>query len=678
MPRCIREHPFAIPGRTRQMNLTPRLAGDALRRSESRYRRLFETARDGVLLLNADTAQIEDVNPYLIDLLGYSHTEFLGKKLWEVGAFADIAESKEMFAILQERGYVRYQTLPLKTATGKKINVEIVANAYDCDGIKVIQCDVRDMTAHAAADLVLQEFKAIIDASDDAIISKSLAGAIRSWNPGAERLFGYTAAEAIGQGMALIIPADRASEEVQILGRIARGERVEHFETVRRHKDGQLLHISATISPIFDHSYVVVGASKIARDISESKRAETARLSLEGQLRESQKMEAIGTLAGGIAHDFNNIIATILGNVDLALEDVRGNASATRSIEEIRKASRRARDLVQQILSFSRRQPMERKRISLIPVVEESVRLMRATFPARAHIESSFDPAVPDVMADATQIEQALLNLATNSMQAAGGNSQRIKIRLDTVILQGSFADLTPDLRAMHLSRPALTVRMTVSDAGPGMSEVTRARIFEPFFTTKPMGEGTGLGLSVVRGIVHAHEGAIVVASEPGKGTTFTLYFAVATSPAAHGDPKAKAIATPATHHGARVLYIDDDDSLVILIERLLERRHFVVTGFTDAQVAIDLLRKDPTAFDLVVSDYNMPYLSGLDVARAVREIRADLPVAVASGFIDERLLSQAKDAGIRELIVKSVDVAEFCEAVERLAGTIVKPLSQG
>jgi PAS domain S-box-containing protein len=656
------------------MSVAPRPASDALRRSESRYRRLFETARDGILLLNADTAQIEDVNPYLVELLGYSHTKFLGKKLWEVGAFADIAESKEMFAILQEQGYVRYQTLPLKTATGTKIDVEIVANSYDCEGIKVIQCNIRDMTAHAAADLVLREFKTIVDASDDAIISKSLAGSIRSWNPGAARLFGYTAAEAIGQTMAIIIPPDRPDEEAQILARLGRGERVEHFETVRRHKDGHLIDISATISPLFDHNNVLVGASKIARDISETKRAEASRLSLEAQLRESQKMEAIGTLAGGIAHDFNNIIATILGNADLALEDLKGNASANRSVEEIRKAARRARDLVQQILSFSRRQPMERKRISLIPVVEESVRLMRATFPARVHIESSFDPAVPDVMADATQIEQALLNLATNSMQAAGGNSQRISIRLDTVILQGSFADQTPDLRAMHLSRPALTVRMTVSDAGPGMPEATLARIFEPFFTTKPMGEGTGLGLSVVRGIVRAHEGAIVVASESGKGTTFTIYLAVATSPAAHGSPKAKAIASPATHHGLRVLYIDDDDSLVMLIERLLERRHFVVTGFTDAQLAIDRLRKDPTAFDLVVSDYNMPYLSGLDVARAVREIRADLPVAVASGFIDERLLAQAKEAGIRELIVKAVDVAEFCEAVERLAGGMGHP----
>ena len=655
-------------------DLPEQQAREALRVSESRYRRLFETARDGILLLNADTAQIEDVNPYLVEMLGYSHSEFLGKKLWEVGAFADIAQSKEMFAVLQDTGFVRYEDLPLKTQAGKQIAVEFVSNSYDCEGVKVIQCNIRDITAHHEADLILREFKAIVDASEDAIVSKSLAGIIKSWNPGAEKLFGYTAFEAIGRTMSIIIPADRPDEEADILARLARGERVEHFETVRRHKDGHLMDISVTISPILDKRGAVVGASKIARDISEAKRAEAMRLSLEGQLRESQKMEAIGTLAGGIAHDFNNIIATILGNVDLAIDDTSGNAIAQRSIGEIRKAARRARDLVQQILSFSRRQPLERKRIALQPVIEESVRLMRATYPARVQIRVDCDAPVPEVLADATQIQQALLNLGTNAMQAAGAALQTIAIRLDTVILDAAFAKTSEALRAMHLSRPALTVRLTITDGGPGMDETTLARIFEPFFTTKPMGEGTGLGLPVVRGIVHSHEGAIMVASEPAKGTTFTIYLpaAPARTLASSGtgmDGGAEATRTDGA--GRRLLYIDDDDGMVLLVTRLLERRNFVVSGFTDASTAIALLRGAAADFALVVSDYNMPYLSGLDVARAVRDIRADLPVAIVSGFIDETLLSHAKEAGVRELIVKTVDVADFCGSLQRLADNV-------
>ncbi len=549
-----------------------------------------------------------------------------------------------------------------------------MSNSYDCEGVKVIQCNIRDITAHHEAALVLREFKAIVEASEDAIISKSLAGVIKSWNPGAEKLFGYTAVEAIGMTMSFIIPVDRPDEEAIILARLTRGERVEHFETVRRHRDGRLIDVSATISPILDKNGTVVGASKIARDITENKHAEALRLSLEGQLRESQKMEAIGTLAGGIAHDFNNIIATILGNVDLAIDDTAGNPVAQKSIEEIRRAARRARDLVQQILSFSRRQPMERKRISLQPVIEESVRLMRATYPARVQISVGCDANVPEVLADATQIEQALLNLGTNAMQAAGSALQTIDIRLDTVILDAVFAKTSPALRAMHLSRPDLTVRLTIKDGGPGMDEATLARIFEPFFTTKPIGEGTGLGLAVVRGIVHAHEGAIMVASEPAKGSTFTIYLPAAparTHPSLRAGMDGSAGAVRTDGAGRRLLYIDDDDGMVLLVTRLLERRNFVVSGFTDASAAIDLLRCDPAAFALVVTDYNMPYLSGLDVARAVRGIRADLPVAIVSGFIDETLLSHAKEAGVRELIVKTVDVANFCATLQRLADNL-------
>lgn len=647
-----------------------KLTRDALRVSEARYRRLFESARDGILLLNVDTAQIEDVNPYLIELLGYSHEQFLGKKLWEVGAFADIAQSKEMFAKIQDTGYVRYADLPLKTISGAKIAVEFVSNSYDCEGVKVIQCNIRNITAHQMADRVLREFKAIVEASDDAIISKSLDGIIKSWNPGAVVLFGYTADEVIDRHISIIIPPDRMGEETEILARLALGQRVYHFETVRRHKDAHLIDISVTISPIFDDNHTVIGASKIARDITPRKLAEAERASLEGQLRESQKMEAIGTLAGGIAHDFNNIIAAILGNSDLALEDTIGNASAQNSINEIRKAGRRARDLVQQILSFSRRQPTERKLLALEPIVEESVRLMRATFPARVKINLHCDANVPNVMADTTQIQQALLNLATNSMQAAQGGPQSIEIRLDTVILDASFPDEPPALRAMHSWQPTRTVRLTVHDDGPGMNAETLSRIFEPFFTTKPMGEGTGLGLSVVRGILQAHEGAIIVDSQVGRGTTFTLYLPIAAAQvAASGKTISRTVSKAGSDVGPgyRLFYIDDDESMVDLVQRILERRGYVVSGFVDARTAVDRLRLDSHDCDMVITDYNMPHLSGLDVARAIRAIRKDLPVAIVSGFIDERLLSQAKGAGARELIVKSIDSSEFADAVDRL-----------
>jgi nitrogen-specific signal transduction histidine kinase/ActR/RegA family two-component response regulator len=407
--------------------------------------------------------------------------------------------------------------------------------------------------------------------------------------------------------------------------------------------------------------------------VTESRRFEATRASLEMQVREAHKMQAIGTLAGGIAHDFNNIIATILGNADLAREDVSNNPLALQSLQEIQKAGSRARDLVWQILSFSRRQPTERKLVALAPILEESVRLLRATMPARLEIDLQCESATAAVLADASQIQQVLLNLATNAMQAMSGRSGRIEIRLDQVTLDAALLKKWPALRALNEQSGPSVVRMRVRDDGPGMDAAVQERIFEPFFTTKPKGEGTGLGLSVVLGIVQTHQGAITVESRIGQGSTFSLYLPL---PAAAGmsDPRSPVEArtpdpaSPASTTSLRILYLDDDEALVFLVRRLLQRRGCQVSGFVSADYALAALRDDPHAFDLVVSDYNMPGMSGLDFARAVRLIRPELPVAVATGFVDEQLRSEATNAGIRELIFKADAVDVFCDAMLRLA----------
>ena len=416
------------------------------------------------------------------------------------------------------------------------------------------------------------------------------------------------------------------------------------------------------------------GAVVAHTNITARVEAETARTSLEAQLRESQKMEAIGTLAGGIAHDFNNILATILGNADLARQDLGNNPHALESLEEIRKAAARARDLVQQILSFSRRQPIERKPILLTPIIEESVRLLRATLPPRVVLDVHCDADVPVVLANATQIQQVMMNLVTNAVFAMRGGSGRIGIRLDTVTLDAALAVAHPALYAMHARQPGRTVRLAVSDNGMGMDADTLARIFEPFFTTKAVNEGTGLGLSVVHGIVQAHKGAIEVDSLEQTGSTFTLYL----SPAEvqYGEPRPEKIAAssatmPLEDSDRHILYIDDDESLVFLVTRVLERYGFRISGYVSQREALVALRADPTSYDLVVTDYNMPGMSGLDVAREVRTIRADLPVVVASGFIDETLRAQASGAGVWEFIFKANSVEDLCEAIRRLAQTI-------
>ncbi len=519
---------------------------------------------------------------------------------------------------------------------------------------------------------------AIVNSSMDAIITVDEDERILVFNAAAERLFNLSAEAAIGQSMDRFIPSRfRAGHHGHIRAFMAGGTEARKMGQFSRlsalRQDGEEFPIEASVSHVLvdgKHFLTVT-----LRDVSEREAAEALRDSLEEQLREMQKMQAIGTLAGGIAHDFNNILATILGNVDLAHEELGNNARVGESLLEIRKAGGRARDLVQQILSFSRRQATEFAPTALGSVVEESVRLMRASLPARVKIEVQCAAGVPLVLADATQIEQVLINLGTNAAQAMRNSPGHIRIKLDTVTHDAVLADEPQallDMRKLHATPSGRIVRLTVNDDGPGMDVATRKRIFEPFFTTKPVGEGTGLGLSVVHGIVQAHRGAIVVESETGKGATFTLYLPLAQVQATLPPPDAIAAApTNCATGGQHILYIDDDEALVFLVKRLLERRGCRIRGYTNQQEALNALRADPAAFDLVVTDYNMPGMSGLDVAREVRTIRADLPVAIASGFIDETLRAQANAAGVRELIFKASAVEDLCDAFVRMALTV-------
>ncbi|MCX7153644.1 MAG: ATP-binding protein [Proteobacteria bacterium] len=329
---------------------------------------------------------------------------------------------------------------------------------------------------------------------------------------------------------------------------------------------------------------------------------------------------------------------------------------------------------MQQILSFSRRQSTERKVIALAAVVAESEHFLRATLPSRLTLRVRCAADAPAVLADTTQMQQVIINLVSNAMQAMSEGRGQIDIGLDTVTLDAALGAAYPQLQALCASHPGKTVRLSVSDDGPGMDANTLARIFEPFFTTKPVGEGTGLGLSVVHGIVQVHEGAIVAESAPGKGTTFTIYLPVAAEAATAlvlNEAGGGKTSTPAfgLDGGKHILYLDDDDSLVFLVKRFLERRGYRVSGFSSQSEALAALRADPAAFYLLLTDYNMPGMSGLDVALEARSIRADLPVAITSGFLDETLRQAASAAGVRDLIFKAIDLDEFCAAVQMVAG---------
>ena len=392
----------------------------------------------------------------------------------------------------------------------------------------------------------------------------------------------------------------------------------------------------------------------------------TDRRKLEEQLLQGQKLRAIGQLAGGVAHDFNNILAAVLGNVELTLAEAGLSAVAQHSLLEIRQAALRGKNLVQQVLAFTHQEPQQLKAIALGPLIQETAAWLRARFPANIELRVVMDAAAPVVTGDPTQLHQVLINLCTNACHALEGSAGSIGIELESAMLGAGAVGSLP---------AGSYARVSVRDTGKGMDRATMERIFEPFFTTKGPDKGTGLGLAVVHGIVRSHGGSILVASEPSRGTTFTIHLPAAQS---------KAETVP-THRGLyrgtgqRILYLDDDHVLVDLAQRMLDRLGYRVVGFTDSSEALQAVRASPDEFDLVITDMNMPGKTGLNVAREMMSVRPTLPIVLSSGHVTDELVSQAKAAGVSEVLYKPNTVAEYAEAIQRLvtAGVSTREQSQ-
>lgn len=519
-----------------------------------------------------------------------------------------------------------------------------------------------------------KRLEAVINSALDAIICVDQHQRITVFNPTAAALFQCSASDALGSTLDRFLPdAAQALAFAQLTTQALLGEMTALTAS------GKELAVEVSVS--FERHAESVGGGEtttvFARDLTGRKKAEAHRNELEAQLRESHKMQAVGTMAGGIAHDFNNILGAILGNVELAKADCAAGSPVLESLLEIDKAGRRARDLVRQILTFSRNEPPQRSAVSLAEVVHDTERLLRVTLPPAIELHMQLQAGLPPVLADATQVEQALLNLCTNAVHAIQGQGgERGSIHVEAATVQPDQR-LTERLGLAPIDYVALTVR----DSGPGMEAATLERIFEPFFTTKPVGQGTGLGLAVVHGVMRTHEGGVDVQSTPGQGSRFTLYFPVATgqttappapapaAPAAPAAPSATAAATFTPRQKPHVMYVDDDQALVFLVQRLLRRRGYEVSGFTDPHEATAALRTAPQRYDLLVTDYNMPGFCGVDLVREARLIRPGLPVALASGYVTAEIEQAALAEGAQALIHKPNDVEELCATVERLVG---------
>jgi PAS domain S-box-containing protein len=524
---------------------------------------------------------------------------------------------------------------------------------------QVVHCYAGDITERKRAEEQMNLQSSALTAAANAIAITDRNGEIEWVNPSFIKLTGYSAAEVIGKTLRVVKSGQNSQNFYANLWATIVAGNVWHGELINRHKNGRLYTEDMTITSVRGADGQIAHFVAIKQDVTE-------RREFENRLQQAQKMEAIGTLAGGIAHDFNNILAIMFGNAGLLQRDLMENPSAQESINEILNAANRAKDLVQQILTFSRRREHNRQTIRLYTVVKEAVKFLRASLPANIKIETNLAAEAPRVLADPTQIYQVAVNLGTNALHAMEGQSGRLVVSLDTFQPDEKFIQAHPGIQ------PIPHARLTFADTGHGIDAKTLERIFEPFFTTKPVGQGTGLGLAVVHGIVQSHQGVITVESQPGQGTTFCVYFparadavALTDSPDVNFDPG----------HGEHILLLDDEPSLTLVFKLHLLRLNYQVTVSNNARETINLFRQNPAQFDLFITDLTMPEMNGLEVARQVHLIRPDLPIVLASGFAPDLTQMNLRDAGIRELLQKPVSLTTLNKLLARFFDKSVRPI---
>jgi len=477
--------------------------------------------------------------------------------------------------------------------------------------------------------------------------------------PASVAVTGYTPEEFASDPYLWIrmVPEEDHAAVQEQASRILLGQDVQPIEHRILRKDGAIRWVRNTLVPHYDTQGKLLSYDGLIRDINERKEAEEATAKLEAQLHQAQKIKAIGTLAGGIAHDFNNILAAILGYTELTMYDLPEGSLARANLEQALKAGMRAKNLVQQILTFSRKSEQERRPVQIHLIVKEALKLLRSSLPATIEIRQNIDTKCGVVLADPTQIDQVMMNLCTNAYHAMHERGGVLEVSLNVFEIDAAFARTHANLQEGSY------VRLTVSDTGHGMDRATMERIFEPFFTTKAVGDGTGMGLATVHGIVTSHDGAITVHSEPEKGSTFHVYFPRLDSIL---QPEAQTT-EPVPRGKERILFVDDEEQLVRMGQQMLERLGYHVTVRTSSVEAVEAFRAQPDRFDLVITDQTMPNMTGVELAKELMRIRPDVPIILTTGFSEVVTPQEAKNAGIREYIMKPVVARDLAQAIRQV-----------
>jgi PAS domain S-box-containing protein len=626
-------------------------ATEALHAREARLRSAFQYAAIGMAIVGTD-GRLLQVNSSLCGLLGYSQEELVTSSIQALSHPEDVQCSMALLermlsgavhSVQVEKRYLHKSGEVLWVL----VSSSLVSDTRDVPLYFITQ--FQDITQRKRAEQARALLAAATEQSPVSVSMIDLDGVIRYVNPAYERNRGFKRAEVEGRNF-------RAFRDNCC------GDAVYHkmWETVRSGEiwsdylsekagDGSLREIETTISPIRDQAGAVIHYVAAQRDVTHERQ-------MERQLRQAQKMEAVGTLAGGIAHDFNNILAAIIGYTEMLLVKVPKESPIRRNLEQVLKAGNRAKGLVKQILAFSRQSEQELKPIQIGLVIKEALKLLRASLPTTIEIRSNIGSKTGTILADPTQIHQVLMNLCTNAAHAMRTGGGVLEVSLAEVHFDGERAEHYPD------ASPGPYLKLTVGDTGCGMDRLVMARMFDPFFSTKGPGEGAGMGLAMVHGIVRSHGGVIAAASEPGQGAIFDVFFPRLADDVA---PTAKALSS-VPRGSETILFVDDEATLVDMTRQILEQLGYRVVPRTSSREALEAFRAHPEKFDLVITDQTMPQLTGVDLAQEILALRPGIPIILCTGFSEMISPEKAKAMGVREFVLKPIITREIAVTIRK------------